>query len=88
MDKFRAERERYVDDLRTIPFLRVIPSEANYILCEVKHPYKAEDLAKMLLNNHNILIKDCSNKCNGQYIRLAVRDTKDNTTLVEALRSL
>lgn len=88
MDKFRVERNRFVTDLNTIRFLRVIPSEANYILCEVKHPYKAEDLAKILLNNHNILIKDCSNKCNGQYVRLAVRDTKDNTTLVEALRSL
>ena len=88
MDKFRVERNRFVTDLNTIRFLRVIPSEANYILCEVKHPYKAEDLAQLLLNKHNILIKDCSKKCNGQYIRLAVRDTKDNTTLVEALRSL
>lgn len=88
MDKFRVERNRFVTDLNTIRFIRVIPSEANYILCEVKHPYKAEDLAQILLNNHNILIKDCSKKCNGQYIRLAVRDTKDNTTLVEALRSL
>jgi histidinol-phosphate/aromatic aminotransferase/cobyric acid decarboxylase-like protein len=88
MDKFRVERNRFVTDLNTIRFIRVIPSEANYILCEVKHPYKAEDLAKILLNNHNILIKDCSNKCNGQYIRLAVRDTKDNTTLTEALRLL
>lgn len=88
MDKFRVERNRFVTDLNTIRFLRVIPSEANYILCEVKHPYKAEDLAKILLNNHNILIKDCSNKCNGQYIRLAVRDTTDNTTLTEALRLL
>ena len=88
MDKFRVERNRFVTDLNTIRFIRVIPSEANYILCEVKHPYKAEDLAQLLLNKHNILIKDCSKKCNGQYIRLAVRDTKDNTTLVEALRSL
>ena len=88
MDKFRVERNRFVTDLNTIRFIRVIPSEANYILCEVKHPYKAEDLAQILLNNHNILIKDCYKKCNGQYIRLAVRDTKDNTTLVEALRSL
>lgn len=88
MDKFRVERNRFVTDLNTIRFIRVIPSEANYILCEVKHPYKAEDLAQLLLNKHNILIKDCSKKCNGQYIRLAVRDTKDNTTLVKALRSL
>ena len=86
MDQFRKERERYVEDLKSIPYLRVIPSEANYILCEVKNPYKAEELAQTLLKHNSILIKDCSGKCQGQYIRLAVRDTKDNTALIEALR--
>ena len=35
MDDFRIERERFVAELQTIDYLRVIPSEANYLLCHV-----------------------------------------------------
>ena len=33
--KFIAERERFYMELQKIPFLRVIPSQANYFLCEI-----------------------------------------------------
>ena len=33
--KFIAERERFMARLTDIPFLRVIPSQANYFLCQV-----------------------------------------------------
>lgn len=92
MDTFRAERERFVQALATIPFLRVLPSEANYVLCEitptVSTDYTPRTLAVRLLREHNILIKDCSGKCGGRYIRLAVRDTADNDTLIQAIRQL
>lgn len=88
MDTFRAERLRYVEQLQTIEYLRVIPSEANYVLCEVLAPHTPRELAIHLLKKANILIKDCTSKCNGSFIRLAVRDTKDNNRLIEALKSL
>ena len=88
MDVFRKERERYVDELQRVEYLRVIPSEANYVLCEVLPPHTPRELAINLLKQHNILIKDCSSKCHGPYIRLAVRDTKDNDRLIEALKAL
>lgn len=92
METFRAERERFVQALATIPFLRVLPSEANYVLCEitptVSTDYTPRTLAVRLLREHNILIKDCSGKCGGRYIRLAVRDTADNDTLIQAIRQL
>lgn len=86
MEDFRAERNRFQKELSAINFLRVIPSEANYFLCEVLNPHTPRELAAQLLKQHNILIKDCSSKCNGAYIRIAVRDTHDNNKLVEALR--
>ena len=88
MEEFRAERKRYVEDLKTIDYLRVIPSEANYLLCEVKPPHTPRELAIRLIKEYNILIKDCTSKCNAPYIRLAVRDTADNIKLVNALREL
>ena len=88
MDEFREERNRYVADLKTVDYLRVIPSEANYLLCEVRLPHSPRELAIRLLKEHNILIKDCTSKCSGPYIRLAVRDRVDNIKLVNALRVL
>lgn len=88
MDAFREERESFVKQLSGISWLRVLPSEANYVLCEVQERFTSRELAVRLLKEYNILIKDCASKCKGNYIRLAVRDTKDNNQLIAALNSL
>ena len=88
MNMFRAERSRFVSALADISYLRVIPSEANYVLCEVLAPHTPRELAIRLLKDHNILIKDCSVKCHAPYIRLAIRDTKDNDQLIHALKTV
>jgi len=88
MDEFRVERDRFVKQLNTISWLRVLPSEANYVLCEVKDKLTPRDLAVKLLKDYNILIKDCTGKCRGNYIRLAVRDLEDNNMLIFALNNL
>lgn len=89
--KFIAERERFMARLTDIPFLRVIPSQANYFLCQITEKYTSEELTRRLLMDFNILIKDCDNKDglkNKNYVRIAVRDQKDNNTLVNALKTL
>ncbi len=88
MDAFREERSHYVKALESVSYLRVLPSEANYVLCEVKERFTPRELAVRLLREYGILIKDCSQKCKGNYIRLAVRDTDDNNQLLIALREL
>ena len=88
MDEFREERARFVRQLSRISWLRVLPSEANYVLCEVMDKFTPRELAVRLLREYNILIKDCTQKCGGNYIRLAVRDTQDNNRLIDALNSL
>jgi len=88
MDEFREERVRFIKQLNKISWLRVLPSEANYVLCEVKAKFTPRELAVRLLKDYNILIKDCTTKCGGNYIRLAVRDLEDNNMLVFALNSL
>ena len=89
-DKFVAERDDFERQLKTIPYLRVMPTQANYFLCEVLPPYTATEIVVYTLRNHNILTRDCSQKPgldpNKQYMRIAVRNHEDNTRLVEALR--
>ena len=88
---FREERRRFFEELQKIPFLRVIPSQANYFLCEITTDrFTSSELATQLLTRYNILIKDCSGKSafKGNYIRLAIRDRADNNYLVESLSEL
>ena len=89
--KFVAERDIFEQQLRTIPFLRVMPTEANYFLCEVLPPYRASEIVIRMLKLHNILTRDCSEKpglpAGKQYMRIAVRNHEDNRRLVEGLKT-
>lgn len=89
-EEFRKEREIFKRELDKISFLKVIPSQANYFLCKVIGKYTSRELAVNLLKM-NVFIKDCGTKSafQGQnYIRIAIRDRKDNSYLVETLKAL
>lgn len=89
LEKFRAARAEYIAALRDIPSLRVLPSQANYVMAELTGGITAAELTARLLSEYNILIKDLTAKVQGgQYIRLAVRDEKDNARLAQALRTV
>ena len=71
--------------------MRVIPSQANYVMVELVNGMCAKELTKVLLVKYNLLIKDLSGKIkldNRQYIRLAVRNEQDNERLICALREV
>ena len=91
-EKFVKERADFERQLRTIPFFRVMPSQANYFLCEVLPPYKASEIVIYMLKQHNILTRDCSGKSGlnpeKQYMRIAVRNHADNTRLIEGLKEI
>ena len=91
-DKFLAERDSFEQHLRSVPFLRVMPSQANYFLCEVQPPYTANEIVIHMLRQHNILTRDCSKKPGldptKQYMRIAVRNHEDNMRLIEGLRKM
>lgn len=87
--KIRAERNRYINELSLISGIRVIPSQANYVMIELVGGKTSREVTKKLLIEHNILIKDLSSKTGGkQYLRLAVRNTKDNNLLISALKEV
>ena len=91
-EKFRNEREIFHSELQAVPFLRLIPSQANYFLCEITDRFTSHELTLKLLTDYNILIKDCSSKtgfpADKQYVRIAIRDRKDNSKLINVLMSL
>ena len=86
--KIRAERRRFAEKLAKISGVRVIPSQANYIMVELDDSINPKELLKTLLIKYEILIKELTTKTNGRnYLRLAVRCTEDNDRLLEALRT-
>lgn len=90
-EKFLTERDYFEHGLREIPFLRVMPSQANYFLCEVLPPFTANEIVLTMLRRFNILTRDCSSKGGfdgRQYMRIAVRDQRDNSRLVDALKQI
>lgn len=89
LELIRAERAHFRRELEKFPNLRVIPSQANYLMVELLGGLSARAITRDLLVNRCILVKDLSPKLGGQqYLRLAVRDTRDNDRLLEALRPL
>lgn len=91
-DKFIAERDDFERQLRQIPFLRVMPSQANYFLCEILPPMTANGLVLSMLKRFNILTRDCSDKKGfdgkKQYMRIAVRSHEDNARLIAAFKQM
>ena len=85
--KIRAERARFQKKLGEIQGFRVIPSQANFIMVELDTGISPKELLKTLLIKHNLLIKELTTKTNGRnYLRLAVRNTEDNDTLIKAIK--
>lgn len=90
--QFWLERDLFFKELSSIPYLRVIPSQANYFLCEIIDRFTSHELTLKLLRDHDILIKDCSGKkgflTNRQFVRIAIRNRKDNNKLTLILKSI
>ena len=87
LKRFRMERNRFRKELDKIKGIRVIPSQANFLMVELGDSVPAKELLKRLLVNHNLLVKELTTKVNGRnYLRLAIRNTEDNDKLLKALK--
>lgn len=87
--KIISRRKELFLGLKKISYINPFPSEANYILMEIKG-ISANKLSRDLCNNFGILVKDCSGKksfADNNCIRVAVRDSRDNEYLLNCLQS-
>lgn len=89
LERLKRERNRFIGKLEEIPGIRVIPSQADYLMVELTNGMTAKELTGRLLADHELLIKDLSQKIpDGQFVRLAIRNTEDNNALISALKNI
>ena len=76
--------------LRSIPQLDVYPTGANFVLFKVRNGMTATSLQAQLLADHQMYVRDCSNKLgmDAFHIRVASQGRERDSRLVEALRKL
>lgn len=85
----RTEMIRGLEEMRGK--LRILPTQANYVCLELTDKMTARELAKRLLLEHNLFIKDLSDKMKldgRQFVRIAVRSREDNDILIKAMRHI
>lgn len=89
LEEFKKVRRHFISQLKNIQGLRVLPTQANFITCEVLGN-TSKELAALLLDKHDILIKDLSTKKGipRQYIRVAIRRPEENDRLIDALTEI
>lgn len=90
-DQFIQAREDFEEELKKIPYIKVMPSQANYFFLEVLTPYKPKELCAILLKKYNILASACLAKKGiepNRYMRIAVRNHGDNEKFIQALKEL
>ena len=91
LEQFKRTRERLYLSLHSIRQLKLYPSQANFIMCEITDGCSASQIAELLLNRYNILVKDLSRKPGmegREFIRIAVRTEADNERLADALKHI
>ena len=87
----RNERNFLEKELNENRLLKVIPSQANFVLCEVLKPATSGALVFSVLKKHNILLRNCTAQMDikgREFIKTAVKTHADNVKLVSALREV
>jgi len=89
LERFRMSRANLVRELESIDGVRVVPSQANFLMLELRNGSTATEVAQRMLCCNDILIKDLTPKIDRagkQYLRVAIRTDDDNARLVDALK--
>jgi len=85
-----ADVEDLYQNLRTIPRIEVYPTGANFLLFKVNNGLTANRLQTLLLEEHEMYVRDCSNKLgmDAFHIRVASQGREKDARLVHALRTI
>ena len=87
IDEYLSEAQRLRDELDAIEGVSVMPTDTNFMLCELSVGTAAE-LKDWLAKNHGILIRDASNfrTLTPRHFRIAAQSKDENNTLINAIR--
>jgi histidinol-phosphate aminotransferase len=86
VQKMIEERERLWDKLKTIKFLKPVPSKANFILCEVVRGQA--DVIQDELEKQGILVRYYNTPLLRNYIRISVGKPEHTDRIIEALKKV
>ncbi|NRA47264.1 MAG: aminotransferase class I/II-fold pyridoxal phosphate-dependent enzyme [Oligoflexales bacterium] len=80
-------REEFAQKLSQCPFLKVYPSQANFVMCTIDRSVNGTEVVKELLKNYNIFGRECKNKVGGDanMLRFAIRTSEHCDRLIKAL---
>jgi histidinol-phosphate/aromatic aminotransferase/cobyric acid decarboxylase-like protein/choline kinase len=87
--KAREDTVRLYQGLRSIEGGRAYPPEANFVFWRLPDGIAGQDLVARLFVEHDILIKDCSEKTmddGAHYVRISSRTDAENCRLLDCLR--
>lgn len=90
-ERLREERLVFIEALKTVNYLRVIPSESSFILVEILKPYRFDDVAKKMLKEYNVLLKNVSDVVGldkREFARISIKKHLENTKILNALKAL
>jgi threonine-phosphate decarboxylase len=75
---------------KAIPWLKVYPSETNFLLVEIVQGDLTSSQIKEGLAKNGLLIRDCKDfdGLNNRFFRVTVRRSEENKKLIEQLKSL
>jgi L-threonine-O-3-phosphate decarboxylase len=81
-------RDRLFQGLSQLPGLTPYQSSANFLLVETQQP--SSELQKALLQQHQILIRDCLSfpELGDRYFRVAIRSQPENQRLLQGLKQV
>ena len=87
IDEYLSEAQRLRNELDEIEGVSVMPTDTNFMLCELSVCTAAE-LKDWLAKNHGILIRDASNfrTLTARHFRIAAQSKEENITLINAIR--
>lgn len=87
VELLKTERERLLNELQKIKFLKPYPTQSNFILCQVLEK-DALDLKTKLANEHGVFIRYFNKPSLRDCIRISVGRPSDTDALIKALRKL
>ena len=87
-DALVSERQRLLDGLDGIPYLRPFPSHANFVLCEVTDGRDARGLKDALAQQHGIMVRHYSTQQLNNFVRVSVGLPEHTDKLLAALTAL
>lgn len=84
VELLKTERERLLNELKKIPFLKSYPTQSNFILCQVLEK-DALELKTKLANDHGIFIRYFNKPGLKDHIRISVGRPEDTDKLINGL---